>query len=158
MRAISVMAMLLLALLLPAATLAAGPTHSRVSFNEPADDVSESEAISEFCGFPIDADIAGFIRVTDHSSKTNGTVHKASYHIRIHYRNPANGAAYYMRDIGPDREYIKDGVLHVAVTGRSEAGTGRTGVTKINLETGEIVHQSGRELGFVYDHLCDSLS
>ena len=114
--------------------------------------------MSELCGFPVIANYAGHIQFKTLDRTGPGTIDLAVYGIRIDYRDPANGATYKSRDIGPDRVYVQDGVLFVAVTGRSEGGAGVVGVVKIDLETGEIVHQSGNEIGFLYDHLCDDLS
>ena len=76
----------------------------------------------------------------------------------VDYGNPPNGARFTLRDVGPDRAFVKDGVAYVAVTGRSETGTGRSGVTVIDLGTGEIVHQAGTDIGVYYDDFCDELA
>ena len=157
MRALAVLSLLLLALALPGSALAR-PSIDRIDLNDPALDAEESAFASELCGFPVIANYAGHILVKTLDRAGPGTVALTVYGMRIDYRNPANGAVYKARDIGPDRVYVKDGVLFVAVTGRSEGGTGVVGVVKINLETGEVVHQSGNEIGFLYDHLCDDLS
>jgi hypothetical protein len=158
MRVLVALSLLVLALLLPATALAAAPTRDRVDLNDPSADVDETAWATDFCGFPVEADISGHIDAMSHDKSGPGTFDKTSYHVYVTYRNPANGARFTLRDVGPDRAYVKDGVAYVAVTGRSETGTGRTGVTKIDLSTGEIVHQSGNDIGLYYDYFCDELA
>ena len=150
---------LVLGLALPAAAFAGRPVHSALTFNSPADDVAESAFATTLCGFPVTADIGGRIGFIEFDrGGAPGVFELAIYGLRVTYRNPDNGNVVRLRDIGPDRFYVQDGIAFVAVTGRSLTGTGNIGVFKINLETGEVVHAAGNEVGFIFDHLCDDLS
>jgi hypothetical protein len=149
----------LLALGLPAAAIAAPPTRFVVDLNDPETDVAESDYVSGLCGFEIDAEVAGHIIFTlFEDASQRHVVELDHFGIRTTYTNPATGAVVRVRDIGPDRYYISDGVLHVAITGRSEGGTGIVGVVKINLETGEVEHVAGNDIGVFFDRLCGQLS
>jgi hypothetical protein len=75
------------------------------------------------------------------------------YAIRFTYTNPANGITVQATDVGPDRFYVKNGHLYIAITGRSF----NIGVVIIDLETGEVVHQAGKANDSFYDTLCDKL-
>jgi hypothetical protein len=158
-RLMSLPVILLLALLLPAGALAAPPDRFVVDLNDPDIDVSESAFVSGLCGFDIDAQVSGHIVFTvfDDDSQRH-VVELHHFGIRTTYMNVATGAVVRVRDIGPDRHYISDGVLHVAITGRSEGGTGIVGVVKINLETGEVEHVAGNDIGVFLDRLCGELS
>ncbi len=53
---------------------------------------------------------------------------------------------YRTHDVGPDIEYIRNGVHYIAAVGRSITGSGVIGRTVINLDTGE-VDWNGRLVG-----------
>lgn len=150
---------LVLGLALPASVLGARPEHSSLTFNDPAIDVEETAFVSAYCDFPVEADFSGRIGflVFDRNGAP-GTFEIGVYGLRGTYVNPENGKVVRVRDIGPDRFYIRDGIGYVAVTGRSEGGTGIIGVVKINLDTGEVVHQAGNEIGYAYDRICAELA
>jgi hypothetical protein len=157
MRVLVALSLLLFALVLPSSALAAPPTHETISLNDPALDAEESAWASDWCGFPVVGNVSGHIRIHIKSKTGPGVVELAIYGIRIQYTNPANGATFKVRDIGPDRFFVKDGRLYVAVTGRSEGGTGTIGQVVIDLETGEVVRQAGREIGLYWDRLCQAI-
>jgi hypothetical protein len=146
-------------LLLPSAVLGAQPDYSFVTFDDPAFDAEETAFVSDLCGFPIEAEFGGRIGfVVFDRDGAPGVVELAVYGLRGTYVNPANGKTVRIRDIGPDRFYIQDGIGYVAVTGRSEGGSGIVGVVKIDLATGEVVHEAGNEIGFAYDRICTELA
>ena len=158
-RLLSVVVVLLLALLLPAGALAAPPSRLVIDLNDPSLDVDESALVSDLCGFDVDAQVSGHIILTvfdDGSARR--VVELDHFGILTTYTNVATGAVVRLRDIGPDRYYVRDGVLYVAVTGRSEGGTGIVGVVKINLETGEVELVAGNDIGRINDRICDQLS
>jgi hypothetical protein len=136
---------------------AAAPTTMVIDLNDPAIDADESAFASDVCDFPIVADVSGHIRLVTFDG--GGSVQNLNlYNVLATYTNPETGATYRLRDIGPDRFYVKRGVLYVAVTGRSETGSGVIGVVKINLDTGEVVHSAGKGIGFFYDRLCAAVA
>jgi hypothetical protein len=142
--------------------LAAGPAMAApntvvIDLNDPAIDAEESGFASDVCGFPIVADVSGHIRFVTFDGQ--GSVQELHlFNVLATYTNPETGATYRLRDIGPDRIYVKRGILYVAVTGRSETGTGVIGVVKINLDTGEVIQTAGKGIGFFYDRLCAQLA
>ena len=156
LRVLASLASLAVVLAATPAALAGPPTREVVSLNDPAIDVEESAWASSLCGFPIDADVSGHILLSEH----DGTGHVLAldvFGIRATYRNPDTGATFRYRDIGPDRLFVKDGRLYVAVTGRS-SGSGVIGVVVIDLETGEAVHVAGNDVGDFYAGMCETLS
>lgn len=158
MRVPTILALVFLALLLPSAALGGAPSREIISLDDPAIDVDETAFVSDLCGFPIDAAVSGHIIVTVFPDSSPGVFQLNLYAIRVTYTNPANGKVLRLRDIGPDRFYVQHGIAYVAVTGRSESGSGNIGVVKIDLATGEVVHQAGHEIGVIYDRLCAALS
>jgi hypothetical protein len=158
MRVPTILALAAVVLLLPSVALAA-PARDSVSLNDPAIDADESAFVSDLCGFAIDADVSGHIGfVTLGREGSPGTSQLNLYDVHATYTNPANGNVVRLRDIGPDRFYVQDGVAYVAVTGRSETGSGIVGVVKIDLATGEVVHQAGNDIGVLYDRICAALA
>jgi hypothetical protein len=137
---------------------AAGPTREVIDLNDPVVDAEESAFVSDLCGFPIEADVSGHIAITTFTDGSRSVFELDHYAVRATYTNPETGETVNLRDMGPDRFFIKKGVAYVAVTGRSETGTGVVGTVVINLETGEIVRSAGREVGIYTDRLCDALS
>lgn len=152
-------AALIIALMLPASALGGRPTHEVVTFNDPAIDDEESAFVSAYCGFPVEAEFGGRVGyiILDRQGAP-GTFELDVYGFRGTYVNPENGNVVRVRDIGPDRFYVQDGIAYVAVTGRSEGGTGVVGVVKINLTTGDVVHESGHVIGYAYDRVCAGLA
>ena len=111
---------------------------------------------SGLCGFPVEADVAGRIQ-TIVQDGTGHILQLDVYGIRATYRNPENGRQFQYRDIGPDRLFVKDGRVYVAVTGRS-SGSGVIGVVVIDIETNEIVHEAGNDVGDFYAGMCETLA
>jgi hypothetical protein len=156
LRVLATLASLAVVLAAAPAALAGPPAREVISLNDPAIDVDESAWASDLCGFPVDADVSGHIQVIAH----DGTGHVLGldvYGIRATYRNPDTGATFHYRDIGPDRVFVKDGRVYVAVTGRS-SGSGVIGVVVIDVEADEVVHVAGNDVGDFYDGMCETLA
>lgn len=150
----AVLGVLLLFVLATSAALAAGPTQEVVDLNDPALDADESAFATDFCGFPVDADVSGhigFLLFPGGGAQSVQELHL--YAVRIAYTNPANGNTVRATDVGPDRIYVKNGRLYIAITGRSF----NIGVFIIDLETEDVVHQAGKANDF-YDTLCARLA
>ena len=127
------------------ATFAAGggPTRELIDLNDPQIDIDESAWASDLCGFEVDAEVSGFWNFMVFPDDRR-MFEIDSYHTRATYTNVATGATVRLRDVGPDRGYIRDGVAYVGVTGRSVTGSFNIGVVVIDLSTGEAVFQAGR--------------
>jgi hypothetical protein len=159
MRVPTILALVCLALLFPSAALGAAPTREFISLDDPAFDADETAFVSDLCGFPIDAELSGHVIVTSFPKEsTPGVFALNVYGVRVTYTNPETGKVARLRDVGPDRFFVKGGVAYVAVTGRSETGSGIVGVVIIDLTTGDVVHQAGNDIGVIYDRLCAALS
>jgi hypothetical protein len=140
------------------AALAAGPEHWVDSLNDPQFDIDETAWASDWCGFEVDAQVSGHIRGHEFAADGRSVVALIVYGIRVVYTNVETGATVRLRDIGPDRFFVKDGRQYVAVTGRSSNGTGVIGLVIFDLETDEIVHESGNDQGVFNDWFCDAIS
>jgi hypothetical protein len=157
-RVLAILASLALMLGAAPAVLAAGPTHATDNLNDPQIDIEESAWATGWCGFAVDADIAGHRSSTEFSGDGRSVVALYHYAIRVTYTNVETGAVIRLRDVGPDRFFVKDGRDYVAVTGRATTGSGVIGIVIIDLETGEIVHQAGNDVGQFNDQFCDAIS
>jgi hypothetical protein len=156
LRVLASLASLAVVLATASTVLAGPPTRQIISLDDPAIDVDESAWATDLCGFPVEADVSGHIQELAY----DGTGHVLGldvYAIRATYRNPDTGATFRYRDIGPDRLFVKDGRVYVAVTGRS-SGSGVIGVVVIDIETGDVVHVAGNEVGDFYDGMCETLA
>jgi hypothetical protein len=158
MRRSVVLVVFALGMVAAAPVAAARPEREVIDLNEPAVDVEESAFATEECGFDVVADVSGHIILTDFPEGSRHVQELDHYAVRATYTNPETGQTFRLRDIGPDRFFVKDGVAYVAVTGRSETGTGNIGVVVFNLDTGEIVHEAGRFIGFYTERLCEAIS
>ena len=156
LRVLAALASLAVVLAAAPAVLAAGPSRDVTWLNDPAIDAEESVWASGLCGFPVEADVAGRIQ-TIVQDGTGHILQLDVYGIRATYRNPENGRQFQYRDIGPDRLFVKDGRVYVAVTGRS-SGSGVIGVVVIDIETNEIVHEAGNDVGDFYAGMCETLA
>lgn len=151
-------ALLLTAVIAAPVAMAAGPDRIAIDLDDPQVDVDDSAFWSAECGFEISVDNRGQVRGLLFSAGARSVVELWVYNIRATYTNVATGVSVTVRDDGPDRFYVRDGMAYVAVTGRSTTGTGTIGVLVFDTGTWEIVHEAGRDVGVFYDTLCDSLT
>jgi hypothetical protein len=154
---LGVLASLALLFALVPVAAAAGPVRNVINLADPALDADESAWLSEECGFPVKAVNAGHIIEMTFPAGRRTKTQINVYGIRATYTNLDSGVSVKLVDAGPDRFYTKGGRLYVAVTGRSTTGTGTIGVVVFDLETDEIVHESGKEVGIFWDSICDRL-
>ena len=151
-------ALMLLALAAPA--LAAKPEKLVISLDDPIAEENWSLMMTEQCGAPIEADFAGTLTV--HILTNRHGVFKREidkYWARDRFTNVETGASVVLKDVGPDMFFFrKDGALYMAIIGRSLTGSGVIGRTLINLDTGEVVRQSGKVVGSVADQVCPLLT
>jgi hypothetical protein len=95
----------------------------------------------------------------------NRNVELGVFHFIITYVN-ASGDEFVWNDVGPDLYYEVDGVLFVAITGRSTASgdAGRNNVVlghvviRDPFGTPDVVFVAGKDLGPVNDLACDALT
>lgn len=149
----SVLASVALVLGVTSSTLAAGPTREVVL-------LEDSAVFDEVCpGFPVRIDFTGketYI-VFGEGARRVGEID--TYLYVTTYTNTQNGTSLSIRDSGPDRWYVDDGRLYIAVTGRPTTSTGVIGVVIIDFETFDIVFQAGNEdyVPTYFSTLCDRL-
>ena len=147
---------LALGLALPTAVMAAPPEIVRVDVDDPVIEAADGAELSGECGVPVVADYGG--GWTIHVSEGGRHLQVTNYHFQGTFTNPDNGQVVRFNDAGPDRVWMQGGHVILATTGRSTTGTGTIGVLVVDLDTGDVVKQSGRVIGTVFDDLCDRLS
>ena len=127
-----------------ASPVAAGEPQKPFIFdlNDPDLDVDDSIWWTAQCEFPVTAELSGHIIF--HNAKKGAVKFITVYHT-AEILTSAWGS-YRLHDIGPDIEYVRNGVSYVAIIGRSITGSGVIGRTVINLDTGE-VDWNGRLVG-----------
>ena len=127
-----------------------------VNLDDPEIEAEESAFFTEFCGFPVTVDLEGGFQILLVSASPRAkrqTVELHNFRLRYTFTNAA-GESTKETVAGPDRFYIQDGQLFLAITGRSIGGIG---LFVINLETGEVVKIAGRDPG-IDATVCDPLS
>jgi hypothetical protein len=160
LRTAASMAILLAALAtaLAGPALAAGPTREVQDLDDPQWDIDESAWASGLCGFAVDAHVAGQWTFVVYPEGSRRMLEIDHFVTRVTYTNLETGTAVKLRDIGPDRVSIRDGVVRIAVTGRAVTSQGNIGQIVFDLATGDVVFQAGREPGLYYDTLCERLA
>ncbi|MDP8903788.1 MAG: hypothetical protein M3N29_00470 [Chloroflexota bacterium] len=156
----SVWLALVLGALLAGPSLAAKPFMETINLDNPDDEAFFSELFSEACGASIAADTWGSLRIkvfTDREGNVTRQINK--WFIRIRLTNTETGQSILIKDVGPDIIWLaKNGDLMLAIVGRSVTGSGVIGRVVINLTTGELVSQSGKELGDWIANSCAALT
>jgi hypothetical protein len=100
--------------------------------------------------------VAGWFQVRVFDQPSNRNVELDVFHLFITYTNSA-GETFSFHDVGPDRFYIDDGDLIVAITGRATS-SGVIGHVVFNISTGEVELIAGNEFGNVDDLACEALT
>jgi hypothetical protein len=144
------------ATLIATPVFAAKPFREVISLDDPAAEAFWSAALSAACGAPIVAQFEGTVTVhvfTDRDGDFKREIDK--FWARDTFTNTETGASVLLKDVGPDIVFVgRDGDLYVAITGRSLTGSGVIGRTLVNLDTGEVVRESGRVVGGIADQVC----
>lgn len=123
----------LAAAVVPAAT-AGKPVIERFTIDETVDD----EFLTEACGFPVRTRALGHVTVRTFSGGGSGPAEIRTLNIAL--TATANGNTYRFRDVGADHVQVKqDGTAILMIIGQIPFGF--TGVLKINLTTGEAIHE-----------------
>ena len=151
-------ACLLVATALPAVAAPASNANRFVYEFTEEDSLNESEFASDYCGFDIDVVYSGWVQFKVFKAGGGDRLQDALnvYHIDIVYSS--GDRSYRVLDVGPDHSYWVDGMLYIAITGRSLTGTGVVGHLVFNDSTGELVLQAGSNRGFYLDGVCSALS
>ena len=125
----------LLAVVLAATASAGAPTRERIEIDETVAD----ELLSEECGFPVVTTFSGHIIVREFD-RAKGVVSLRT--LNVLGVATANGNSVRIRDVGADQVRIApDGTVILTIIGQIPFGPGFTGVLKINLDTGEVIHE-----------------
>jgi len=150
----------LTAVLMFAAPAVAGkPSRDVIDLDDPVLEAEEAAFLTEACGTEIDVDFSGRIIVLVFDKPASaGVVELNVFHIDVTFTNPETGATLSIHDVGPDVNFIRDGKLFVAITGRSITGSGVIGRVVIDLETGEAVFEAGRPVGNYVENVCEALT
>jgi hypothetical protein len=134
-RALALVGAALVAAVLAATATAGAPTRERIEIDETVAD----EFLTEECGFPVVTTFQGHIIVRTFD-RAKGTVSVRT--LNILGVATANGNAVRIRDVGADQVRIApDGTMILSIIGQIPFGPGFTGVLKINLDTGEVIHE-----------------
>ena len=116
--------------------------------------VDESFSVECPGGAVLDGHLGGWFQVM---GGKGGNLELNVFHLLFTFTNPATGQTFRFPDVGPDRVYMKDGKLFLAITGRSTA-TGVIGHVVIDLATGEEVLVAGRRFDPVEQQACEALT
>lgn len=140
--------------------LAAKPDRFTIDLDDPDAEAFYAELLSEACGAEIAVDFEGSVRVlvfTDRHGNWKREINK--YWIRDTFTNVETGASVLLKDVGPDLFWLsRDGHLTLAITGRSLTGSGVIGRVVIDLDTGEVVHSAGKDVGSIADQVCPAIT
>jgi hypothetical protein len=128
------------------------------------DDIEEDIAaeFTALCGFPVDVDIEGWVKIIPLDTAGDGRRQPLEidvYHISSQTFSSDGRTFQAPLDVGPDVIYLEDGVVKVALTGRSTTGSGVIGRVVINTQTGEIEFEAGRRVFADFgDAVCEALT
>jgi len=129
--ALSLVTLVGLACLAPTASGGA-PTRERI-------EVDESFVDTEVCEFPVMVHSVGHVIIREYD-RAKGVVSLQTLNIRS--VATANGKSAKVHDVGSDQIRVApDGTLILSIRGQVPFDPGFNGVLKINLETGEVLHE-----------------
>jgi len=119
-----------------ATAAAARPTMERIDVDETGPD----EFLTEECGFPVTTQFVGHLIFRVFEGREKGVVDLSTLNILGTAR--AHGNTVRIRDVGADQTRIApDGTVILSIIGQIPFGPGFTGVLKIDLTTGEVIHE-----------------
>ena len=98
--------------------------------------------------------LEGWVQVRTFAQARNQNVELDVFYLVITFTNSAGGS-FVWHDVGPDRLWVEDGNLMIALSGR--AG-GHVGTLIVNLATGDVVFDAGQDLGLPRDQACAALT
>ena len=119
-------------------------------------DLDESfadEFLTEECGVPVTTHIRGHIIFRTFEDGRNVEVNTLNFALTA----TADGNTYGFRDVGVDHlQVMKDGTEIISIVGQVPFGF--IGVLKINLTTGEVVHEPGHDISGRLEEACAALT
>jgi hypothetical protein len=98
--------------------------------------------------------IRGWFQVRTFDQPKNRNLQLAVFHLNFVFTNSA-GDQFVWHDVGPDRVFVSDGKLFVAVVGRAGGHIGRL---VADFATGEVVFEAGTDVGLPRDQACAALT
>jgi hypothetical protein len=147
----------LVAAVLVVGATAAKPTLVRISVDEAGPDPE----ITAACGFPVNFAATGHVIIRTFEGKDNGLVDLTTLNVRVTFTG--NGNTMSIHDVGADKVRIApDGTVILSIIGQIPfetdfTDTGFHGVLKVNLDTGEVLHEPRHTTGTVAA-LCAALA
>jgi hypothetical protein len=136
---------------------AAKPTFTRI----PVDDAGPDLEMTAACGFPVETVAVGHVIIRTFEGREKGLVDLTTLNVRVAFT--ANGNTVRIHDVGADRVRIApDGTLTLSIIGQIPfetdfTATGFHGVLKVDLDTGEVLHEPQHTTGSV-EAVCDALA
>lgn len=100
---------------------------------------------------------SGWFQVRGFAQSNNGNVELAVFHLIATFTNPATGETFVFQDVGPERVYMEDGDLIVAVSGRA-GGWHVIGHLLFNFDTEQVEFIAGKEFERVGALACEALT
>jgi hypothetical protein len=147
----------LVAAVLVVGASAAKPTLLRIT----VDDAGPDPEITAACGFPVNFAATGHVVVRTFDGKDNGLTDLTTLNVRVTFTG--NGNTVGIHDVGADKVRIApDGTMILSIIGQIPfetdfTETGFHGVLKVDLATGEVLHEPRHTTGTVAA-LCDALA
>jgi hypothetical protein len=119
------------------------------------DETFADDFLTEACGVPVMTRALGHVTVRTFSGDRTGPAELQTLNIAL--TASAGGNTYRFRDVGADHVQIKrDGTAILMIIGQIPFGF--TGVTKINLTTGETFHEPSHSLEGRLEEACAALT
>jgi hypothetical protein len=129
---------------------AAAPVRERIDI----DTTFHDDFLTEECGFDVMTHQRGHIIIREWPDREKGTVAVTSLNFAL--AAMANGNTYRFRDVGADHvKLTKEGPI-LSIIGQVPFDF--IGVLKINLETGEVVHEPGHDISSRLAEACAALA
>lgn len=142
--------MLVLAAAAVPAAVAAPPTIERIAI----DDTFDDEFLTEECGFPVSSHVGGHAVVRTFDGAGTGVAEVLTINVTI--TATADGNTYRFRDVGADITRVTpDGSEIVMIVGQIPFDF--TGVLKIDVATGEVLHEPQHLTAARIEEACAAL-
>jgi hypothetical protein len=130
---------------------AAPPTIERIDIDEEFPD----EFLTAACGFPVTVAERGHIIIRTFTDRDKGVVEVLTINLAV--TASANGNEYRFRNVGADVTRVTpDGTVILSIIGQSPFGF--TGVLKVNLDTGEVIHEPQHSTAEDLEEACAILA
>jgi hypothetical protein len=131
------------------AALAGQPTMERFDVDETFADVD----LTALCGVPVTTHIQGHIILRTFADGGNLSLNTLNFALTA----TAGDNSYRFRDVGADHVQVKrDGTEILSIIGQIPFGF--IGVLKINLTTGEVIHEPGHDISGRLEEACAALT